>query len=319
VSRAVIPSYLLLLSSVVAAQQYVISTVAGGAPPLPSTVATSAPLDAPFDVATDGAGNLYFTAGYCVFKVDGSGVLTRIAGNRRLGYSGDGGLAASANMGVGGQAGLLVDGRGNLLVSDITRVRRISPSGIISTIAGTGAPGLPSGDGGPATAARLSLPEGLAMDGQGNLYIADWNAVRKVSPAGIITTVAGTGKVGFSGDGGPAVAAQLSYVSGLALDQHGSLYIADSSNRRVRRVAPDGTITTVAGGGAGVGDGSPAIQVALQSPSGVAVDGIYPGRADGWRCAYGCGSSVDRGRGELNPHRFVLFHILLQITRERLL
>src|SRR5579883_438001 len=272
-ARAVL---LFILGSIAGAQPYLISTFAGGAEPPAFSLATNTSFDAPSGVATDAAGNVYFTTSYCVFKLDGRGSVSRVAGNRRFGYSGDGGPALSAEVGLGGSTGLTVDGQGNLLVSDYTRVRRVSPSGIIATIVGTGAGalGVAFGDGGPATAARLTAPDGLALDGQGNLYIADWNIVRKVSPAGIITTVAGTGKGGFSGDGGPAVTAQLSNVKGLALDQPGNLYIADYSNGRIRRVAPDGTIMTVAGGGtAGVGDGSPSTQATLSFPRGVAVDG----------------------------------------------
>ena len=148
---------------------------------------------------------------------------------------------------------MAVDGQGNVYIADFfnSRVRKVSPGGTITTFAGTGIQGF-SGDGGPATSARLLGPQGVAVDGQGNVYIADGNddRVRKVSPAGTITTFAGTGHTGFSGDGGPATSAQLSSPYGVAVDGKGNVYIADRQNIRVRKVSPGGTITTFAGGGA---------------------------------------------------------------------
>jgi hypothetical protein len=128
-----------------------------------------------------------------------------------------------------------------LYIADIlnSRVRKVSTSGTITTVAGNGTPGF-SGDGGPATNARLRPPTGVAVDAAGNLYIADIfnQRVRKVSTSGTITTVAGTGIYGFSGDGGPATNARLAYPSGVAVDAAGNLYIADQNNHRVRKVAP---------------------------------------------------------------------------------
>ena len=131
-----------------------------------------------------------------------------------------------------------------------------------------------SGDGGPATSARLNAPIAIAMDGQGNLYIADFNnaRVRKVSPGGTITTFAGTGVPGFSGDGGPATSARLYAPHGVAVDGQGNVYIADSYNQRVRKVNPAGTITTIAGGGTSLGDGGSATSARLTNPRGVGAD-----------------------------------------------
>ena len=160
-------------------------------------------------------------------------------------------------------------------------MRKVSPGGTITTIAGIGIqPGF-SGDGGPATSAQLNYPRGVAVDGQGNVYIADFgnNRVRKVSPGGTITTFAGSGPSGccraFSGDGGPATSARLSAPTGVAVDGKGNVYIADRDNRRVRKVSPGGTITTFAGTGVlgDSGDGGPATSAQLHSPTGVAVDG----------------------------------------------
>ena len=151
-------------------------------------------------------------------------------------------------------------------------MRRVSPTGTITTVAGTGVAGF-SGDGGPATQARLGTVSGLAVDKQGNLYIADFAQarVRKVSASGTITTIAGTGTSGFSGDGGPGARAKIYQPMGVAVDRSGNVLIADGY--RVRMVRPDGTIGTFAGSNATrLGDGGPATAAALSHPRGVAVD-----------------------------------------------
>jgi hypothetical protein len=154
----------------------------------------------------------------------------------------------------------------------------VSASGIITTVAGGGNPADGVGDGGPATSARLNGPVGITLDARGNLFIAEFGGhhVRMVTPAGTITTVAGTGKAGFAGDGGPATAAQLDSPKGLAVDDAGHLYIADTGNHRVRMIGPDGTIKTVAGGGSpadGLGDGGLATDARLNTLSRLALDG----------------------------------------------
>jgi uncharacterized protein (TIGR03437 family) len=268
---------LVLSASPAWAQQYLISTYAGGAaPPLP-TPGTSAAAGSPFSVATDASGNLYFSSTLsCVFKLDQNSVLTRVAGNCRQGYSGDGGPAASAQLNQ--PIGIAVDGSGNLYIADAGNnlIRKVSSSGIITTVAGDGSAGL-SGDGGPATSAQLDNPEGIAVDAAGNLYIADTvNAkVRKVSPSGIITTLAGTGTQGYSGDGGLATAARLSKTYGVAADGNGNVYIADTLNQAIREVSASGTITTIAGTGTpgALGVGGPATSAELWDPFGIALDG----------------------------------------------
>ena len=145
------------------------------------------------------------------------------------------------------------------------------PAYTIQTVAGSSL----SGDGGPATAAELGQIQGIAADRLGNVFLSDTDnhRVRRVAPSGIITTIAGTGTPGFSGDGGPATAAQLNLPYGLATDLAGNVYVADLGNNRVRRIAPDGTIATVAGGGtAGAADGSPATSVPLLTPRNLATD-----------------------------------------------
>lgn len=197
-------------------------------------------------------------------------VITRVAGG---GTSlGDGGPAVNAQIFA---RGIAVDGEGNLFIADTSnhRIRKVDGNGIITTVAGTGTSGF-SGDGGPAINADLNLPFGLAADEQGNLFIADTlnNRVRRVSPDGIIMTVAGNGTEGFSGDRGPAISAQLNLPFAVVVDSHGNLFIADRFNNRIRKVGPDGTITTVAGGGTTLGDFGPAASASISDPQDIAVD-----------------------------------------------
>jgi trimeric autotransporter adhesin len=259
------------------AQQYTISTYAGrGAQPPGMGVAFFIR-----SITTDAAGNVYFANAYnvpypciCVFKLDTSGNLTRIAGGEQAGFAGDGGPAEKALL--NDPVGLAVDSAGDLFIAegavyDISpwptliatpeggfheRVRKVTPDGIINTVAGGGVPGF-SGDGGPATSASFFGLSGIAVDSAGNLYIADglfddgWyapvgnNRIRKVTPDGIINTVAGTGDQGFSGDGGPALNAQLNGPQALTVDNAGNLFFSDLNNSRIRKLSTDGTISTV--------------------------------------------------------------------------
>ncbi len=239
--------------------------------------ATGAQLYGPEGAAVDAAGDIYIadTVDNVVRRVATDGTITTAAGGVNWGYSGDGGPATSA--GIDLPAGVATDAAGNLYIADeLDNVIRKVANGTITTVAGTGDYDF-SGDGGPATSAELNMPQGVAVDAAGNLYIADtYNyRVRKVAVDGTITTVAGNGTAGFSGDGGPATGAQLNAPAGVAVDLAGNLFIADCGNNRVREVAPNGTITTVAGNGTGgyAGDGGPAISAQLNSPSGVAADG----------------------------------------------
>jgi len=230
--------------------------------------ATSAQLSTPCGVALDSAGNLYIAdcGNYRIRKV-ANGVITTVAGTGTPGFSGDNGLATSAQLSY--PSSVALDSAGNLYIADPDndRIRRVS-NGVIATVAGNGACCF-IGDNGPATSAQLYSPSGAAVDAAGDLYIADTNnhRVRKVSN-GVITTVAGTGTVGFGGDNGLATSAQLGYPQGVAVDSAGNLYIAD--NGSVRKVS-NGVITTVAGGGDVFGDNGPATS-ALVAPAGVAVD-----------------------------------------------
>ena len=245
-------------------------------------LATAASLGYPYGVAADAAGNIYVVEwlSSVIRKVSPAGIITTVAGNGIPGFSGDGGPATAASL--GNPSGVAVDAAGNLYVADTYnhRIRKVSPAGIITTVGGSGATGVIgggfSGDGGPATAASLWNPGGVAVDAAGNIYVADTGSdrIRKVSPAGIITTVAGNGDWGFSGDGGPATAASLGYPSGVAVDAAGDIYVADVENNRIRKVSPAGIITTVAGNGFDgfSGDGGPATAASLGVPDGVAVD-----------------------------------------------
>lgn len=200
--------------------------------------------------------------------------ITTIVGNGIASGSGDGGPATQATLNT--PASIAIDAAGNVYVADAFnhRVRRVTPDGTITALVGTGQAGF-DGDGAQAIDAQLRTPLGVAVDSAGSLYIADTynHRIRKVAQGGIISTIAGTGASGFGGDGGPGTAAMLSYPTGIAVAPNGTLYIADTRNHRVRKLALDGTITTVAGTGAAgfKGDGGPAALARLNSPRDVAV------------------------------------------------
>jgi N-acetylneuraminic acid mutarotase len=244
-------------------------------------LATKAELNEPKDIALDSAGNLYIAdfANQVIRKVESAtGIITTVAGNGVTGFSGDGGLATGAELDE--PTFIALDLSGDLYISDGFHhvIRKVTLStGIITTVVGTGTKGY-TGDGGPAIDARLFSPFGLALDKAGDLYFSDQygSAVRKVTAStGIISTVAGTGVTGYSGDGGRATSATLASVSDLAADGAGNLYIVDSANSRIRKVnAATGIITTVAGSGARgfSGNGGPAVSAELDYPYGIALD-----------------------------------------------
>ncbi len=237
--------------------------------------ATKSALNTPLGVAADSAGNVYIadTNNNKVMKVDGSGILTTIAGTGTRGYGGDGGNAQQARLNK--PYAVTLDPNGNVVIADSGngRIRKIV-NGVITTVAGYGAPGY-GGDGGSATRARLLVPTSVAYDTNGNLFIADLgnNRVRRVSASGIITTVAGTGVKGFGGDGAPATKARLSYPTGVATDRFGNVFVSDFGNNRVRVVDKNGVITTIAGLGIPGfgGDGGDARRARLFGPWSVAV------------------------------------------------
>lgn len=237
--------------------------------------ATSAEIRGGLGIAVDSSGNLYIPDGSVVRKVSQSGLITTVAGNGTFGYTGDGGSALGATL--EGPLGVAVDSSGNLYIADSSAnvVRKVDTSGIITTVAGSSNGGF-GGDGGLATSAQLSQPNAVAVDSNGNLYIADSgnNRIRKVNTSGVISTVAGNGKAGYSGDGGPATSAELNDPTGIAIDTSGTLYIADFKNNRIRVVDSSGNIATYAGSGTYgfKGDGGSAPAAELAYPGSVAVD-----------------------------------------------
>jgi len=262
-----------------------ITTVAGtGAPGFSGDggAAVNAQINTPTGIWADGAGNLFIAdvANNRIRKVDASGIITTIAGNGSRGFGGDGGAATGASF--FNPVRVAVDLSGNVFVADQSnhRIRRITPGGTISTVAGNGA-GTPasgafSGDGGSATSASLNNPTSITVDTAGVLYFSDQfnHRIRKIALDSTITTVAGTGTAGFAGDGGPATSASLNFPGGIAVDARGNLYFNDDVNYRVRRVATNGTITTIAGSGTRgfSGDGGAAIAAALNGNFGISLD-----------------------------------------------
>ncbi len=247
-----------------------------------NAAATAASLSNPSSIALDPAGNLYFadSGNNAIRRVDAvTGIITTVAGTlNQHGYTGDRGLATAATLNT--PNGIALDAAGNLFLADTGNhvIRRVdAASGIITTVAGTGAPGF-NGDSIAATNAQLNSPWSVSVAPTGELYIADQNnhRIRMVSVGGIITTIAGTGNVGFTGDLGPAAQAQLNEPASVALDVAGNLYIADSGNNRIRKIsAKDSTITTIAGidGESFSGDNGPADQAGLYGPYTLALDG----------------------------------------------
>ena len=241
--------------------------------------ATSAQLNGPKGVFVDGSGNIFIAdVGNQRIReiVASTGTIQTVAGNGTYGFSGDGGLATSASF--RNPSGLSVDSSGNIFIADTSnvRIREVSAAtGIIQTVAGNGINGY-SGDGGPATSAQLNGPESVFVDGSGNIFIADNDRIREVVAAtGSIQTVAGNGNGSFGGDGGPATSAQLFNPRGIFADGSGNIFIADTSNQRIREVAAaTENIQTVAGnGGRGFsGDGGPAANAAFFDPPNAYLD-----------------------------------------------
>lgn len=260
----------------------IITTVAGGSSfPFGYSgdggQATDAELYYPTTAVMDAVGNLYIVdqSNNVIRKVNTAGIITTFAGNGTQGYSGDSAQATLAELAL--PASIAIDAINNVYISDQGNdvIRKVNTAGIISTFAGNGSVGF-SGDGGPATAAKLYHTSGIAIDGIGNLYICDANnmRIRKVNTAGIITTIAGIGTGGYSGDGGQATAAKLNGPGLVTLDAVGNIYIIDYGNNRIRKVNTAGIINTFAGNGLNgySGDGGQATAASFSQPSGIAID-----------------------------------------------
>ena len=254
----------------------VVSTLAGtaGSPGSLDGTGAAARFNVPRGVAVDGSGNVYVTDAnsHTLRKVTPEGVVTTLAGTYGNSGSADGtGAAAQFYF----PAGVAVDGSGNVYVADSynNTIRKVTPAGVVTTVAGTaGNSGSADGTG---AAARFNRPSGVAVDGSGNVYVADTNnnTIRKVTPAGVVTTVAGTAGISGSADGTGA-AARLYYPAGVAVDGSGNVYVADTENDTIRKLTPAGVVTTVAGtaGIPGSADG-PGAAARFGGPTSVAVDG----------------------------------------------
>jgi sugar lactone lactonase YvrE len=266
-------SWLLLLTGMHLSAQYVINTVAGGGAPQ-NVPATSVGIGRPAHIAVDGSGNIYIASDTQnrIYKVDATGTLTTVAGNSGMASASDPGIGPALNTAVY-PGSIALDQAGNLYIAGLDCCVLKINNGVIARADGNGTRGF-SGDGGPASSAAINPPAGIVFDSAGNLYLSDifTQRIRKISN-GVITTVAGNGTQGFSGDGATATAASLGLVasSGLAVDSQRNLYIADSVNYRIRKVT-NGIITTIAGGGTSFADNIPATSAMLGSVGDIAVD-----------------------------------------------
>lgn len=251
--------------------------------------ATAAAASSVYGLAADSGGSVFLAdrANAQVRKVGPDGIITAFAGNGQSGFSGDGGPAVDAQF--VDVRGLALDSAGNLYLADTagSRVRKVDANGIITTLAGTGVSGF-SGDGGPATQAQIEMPWGIAVDASGNVFVASLGSssdlpfprdgnnarIRKIATDGTITTIAGTGVPGFSGDGGPATKAQFARPTGLAIDRTGNLLVVDSGNHRIRQIDRSGKISTIAGTDVMgfSGDGGPAAKASFSIPWAISTD-----------------------------------------------
>jgi hypothetical protein len=238
--------------------------------------ATAAQIAEPGSVAVDNLGNVYIGdyGNKCVRKIDmGSGIISTVAGiPGQSGFSGDGGPATAAELDL--ITGIAIDKNNNLYIADDNAqvVRKVDNSGIITTIGGIGNVNGYTGDGGPGTAAEMNYPTGVGVDNAGNVYEADQgnNVIRMIAPNGIITTFAGNGTSGYSGNGGQATAAELNSVVGVTADDYGNVYISDGSNAVIRVINTSGVISTIIGNGTSgySGDGGQATTAQIAGSGG---------------------------------------------------
>ncbi len=288
--------------------------------------ATAAQLNYPYQLAVDKLGNVFITDWFnnVLKMVNTSGIISIAAGTGTGSFSGDGGQATSADLNL--PSGIALDNSGNKYLCDDNnnRIRMIDNSGIISTIGGDGYQsgfGYPgrggyTGDGGPATAAELHWPSNISTNNAGNVFISDQmnHSIRMINSSGIISTVAGNGVLGYYGDGGPATAAELDNVCGVAVDQSGNIFIADMYNNRIRMVNTSGIISTIAGNGiqSFSGDGGPATAAELNTPLQLNMDAsgnIYFCDAANYRIRKLTPHNFETGTGKLisNSEKVIVF------------
>ena len=270
---------LLLLPVIVSGQVGIISTVVGNGTATytgDNGQASAATINTPPYIVFDNADNLYIVdkGNHVIRKVNAAGVITTIAGNGLPGFSGDNGPATAAQLHT--PTCVALDGSGNIYIADGAnyRIRKINAMGIITTVAGNGYSGY-NGEGVPATNAKIN-PYGIGIDDHNNLYLSEGgsNRIRKVDASGIINTIAGDGTAGFSGDGGPATAAQFHTLGYITVSSADEILIADWMNHRIRKIDAVGNITTIAGnGGTGnTGDGGRATDATFEAPNAVNLD-----------------------------------------------
>jgi sugar lactone lactonase YvrE len=239
--------------------------------------ATTAEINYPHDVVVDKFGNFYIADGenHKIRKVDTRGIITTIAGTGTSGYNGDEIAATNAELNL--PTGIAVDDAGDVYICDYgnSRIRKVDITGIITTIAGNGSFTY-NGEGIPATAAAVNEPYGITADIHGNIYFTDagFHRVREINTSGIIYTVAGNGVNGYSGDGGPATAAEFKELGYINVSSAGDIYVGDHVNFRIRKISPSGIITTFAGNGSmgNSGDGMQATAATFSAPNGTAID-----------------------------------------------
>jgi len=255
-----------------------VTTLAGSIGGFRDGTLTTARFNAPTGVATDGQGNIYVAdqINQRIRKITPAGVVSTIAGDGTRGYIDGNGVGAEFRY----PTSLAVDGSGNIYVADVENfvIRKITPAGVVSTLAGSGAAGFADNTG---TAAKFTFPQGIAVDqSSGNIYVADKNShrIRKVTPAGVVTTFAGNGKAGYAD--GAAATAQFNLPISVSVDVAGNVLVTDLGNQRIRKISPDGIVSTIAGNGtAGFADGIPG-QAQFNNPYGVVADqfgGVYVG------------------------------------------
>lgn len=238
--------------------------------------ASDASLSSPTAVFVDGAGSIYFSewTGHRIRKISPTGTITTVAGTGSHGFGGDGKPGTETNL--WSPSAIYLDGDHNLYIAewDNHRIRKVASDGTVSSLAGTGLPGL-SADGTAASKARISRPNGIFVAQDGTVYFSEVGnqRIRRITQNGILETVVGTGSSAFGGDGGPATDASIENPSGLFIDAGGNLFFSDSGNSRIRKIAPDGTITTVVGGAPfGQVDAEDPTELPLHAPNAIFVD-----------------------------------------------